>query len=231
MVKRLVVISCVLLLAALSYGAAASKASAANDMFTVQVTLSEWRVDVSPSTIPAGVPVRFVATNKGVLAHELVLEKAGAVDEALEADLGGDEPLEAEAENIAPGTSKTMIWTLSDAGAYQLACHVPGHFEAGMVMRINATPASTPADQIHTPAPVFVAKGKGGVLAHNYFGKELNFTMDGQEYQIPANSDLFVSLDEDSYTYSANVFGADNTERMGEVDVTSMQLSELSFYR
>ncbi len=231
MVKRLVFIGFVALLAALSFSLSSSQSNAANEMFTVQVTLSEWRVDVSPTTIPVGVPVRFVVTNKGVIQHELVLEKAGAVDEALEADLGGDEPLEAEAENIAAGTSKTMIWTLDSAGAYQVACHVPGHFEAGMVTRINAASMAASSAQTQTPAAVYVAKGKGGVLVHNYYGKELNFTTDGEQYKIPANSDLFISLDEDTYTYSANVFGSDDSERMDSFDVSAGELSELSFYQ
>jgi uncharacterized cupredoxin-like copper-binding protein len=232
MLKRLVVIGFVALMVALSFGLSSSQAKAATDMFVVKVTLKEWRVEASPASVPAGVPVRFEITNMGVLQHEVVLEEKGAVDEALEADLGGEEPLEAEAERIDPGTSRTMIWTFSDAGAFQLACHIAGHFEAGMVTLLDVTPAAASNKaQIHNSAPVFVAKGKGGVLVHNYYGKDLNFTTDGNEYQVPANGDLFISLEEDSYTYSANVFGDDDSERMDTVDVSAGELSELSFYR
>jgi uncharacterized cupredoxin-like copper-binding protein len=231
MVRRLVFICFVALVAALSFSLSSSQANAASAMFVVKVTVQEWRVDISPATVPAGVPVRFEITNNGVLAHEVVIEKLGAVDDSLEVDLGGDEPLAAEAEQIAPGTSRTMIWTFSDAGAFQLACHIPGHFEAGMVKRLDVTPAAASAAQTHTPAPVFIAKEKGGVLVHNYYGKEMNFTTDGAQYKIPANSDLFLSLDEDTYTYSANVFGDDDSERMDSFDVSAGDITELSFYQ
>ncbi|HEX5500740.1 MAG TPA: plastocyanin/azurin family copper-binding protein, partial [Thermomicrobiales bacterium] len=79
-----------------------------------------------------GQPYRFVVTNTGKSTHEFVIEPAGAIDKALEAN-----GKEAEAEDIAPGQTKELIWTFDKAGDFQVACHKPGHYEAGMVHPIQ----------------------------------------------------------------------------------------------
>ena len=119
----------------------ASVASAQQSV-EVSVTVTEFKVVMSTTTIPANTPVKFVVTNKGAIAHEIVLEKAGAVDEPLE--LAG---AEAEIEDIEAGATKSAVWTISEAGEFQLACHVPGHFEAGMLQTFSvaASAAAAPA--------------------------------------------------------------------------------------
>ena len=94
---------------------------------TVQVVLRDFTISMSSHRLPAGKPVRFVITNRGKAMHEVVLERAGAVDKALEV-----RGKEYEADDIAPGTSRTVTWTVPRAGSYQLACHMPGHFQMGM---------------------------------------------------------------------------------------------------
>lgn len=100
----------------------------------VQVTLSDFKVEASPATVPANTLVKFVVTNNGSLEHEMVVEKKGDVDKPLETASGP-----AEAEKIPAGGSKTLEWTFTEPGQYQLACHVPGHFEAGMVTDLTVT--------------------------------------------------------------------------------------------
>jgi hypothetical protein len=98
----------------------------------VTVTLKEFKVVLSRTNLPAGVPIRFIFKNMGTLLHEAVLEKAGAVDEPLE--FSGEA---AEVEDIDPGSDPSVVWTINEAGAYQLACHIAGHFEGGMVAKFN----------------------------------------------------------------------------------------------
>ena len=38
----------------------------------------------------------------------------------------------AEKQNLAPGTSKSAIWTISKPGTYTFTCRKPGHWKAGM---------------------------------------------------------------------------------------------------
>jgi uncharacterized cupredoxin-like copper-binding protein len=92
----------------------------------VNVKLSEYKIEMDKTSIPAG-KVKFAIQNVGSLEHEVVLEAADSHDEPFDAN-----GVESEAENIAPGASATLEWTLDTAGQYKLSCYTPGHFEQGM---------------------------------------------------------------------------------------------------
>jgi uncharacterized cupredoxin-like copper-binding protein len=102
----------------------------------VQVELKDFGVTPERTAFIAGQPYRFLVTNAGTTPHEFVLEPAGEVDEPLEVD-----EREGEIEDIAPGTTKELVWTFAEPGDYQMACHVPGHYEAGMKMAFTVVPA------------------------------------------------------------------------------------------
>jgi predicted lipoprotein with Yx(FWY)xxD motif/uncharacterized cupredoxin-like copper-binding protein len=97
----------------------------------VQITLTEMSVAASATTFKVGQTYTFTATNAGKIEHELVFEKAGDNDVPLESN-----GKEVELENIGPGTSKSLDFAFTEAGTYQLACHVEGHYAAGMVLTI-----------------------------------------------------------------------------------------------
>ncbi len=99
----------------------------------VHVKMAEYTVQLDKTSIPAG-PVKFVIENVGDTVHELVLEPAGANDEPFE--LNGKE---SEVEDVEPGKSKTLEWTLDQPGTYQLGCHTPAHFEQGMFTTFTVT--------------------------------------------------------------------------------------------
>jgi uncharacterized cupredoxin-like copper-binding protein len=101
----------------------------------VNVTLTEFTVEASTHSVPANTPLHFTITNSGAVVHEFVLEPASAHDEPM---ANGD--LESEVEDIDPGETVTMDWTVTEPGDYHLACYVEGHFEAGMVTTITVTP-------------------------------------------------------------------------------------------
>ena len=125
-----------LLIAALSLAVllfAACGGNAPAGPAVVNVTLNEFKIEMDRTSIPAG-PVKFVFTNNCSVEHEVVLELAGDVDKPFEA---GDKV--SEAEDIEPGKSSTLEWTIDTPGQYQLACHVPGHYEAGMVTLFTVT--------------------------------------------------------------------------------------------
>ena len=100
----------------------------------VAVTLNDFTVTPAQITFKVGVPYTFTITNDGKSLHEVVIEKATDVDVPLQAS-----GHEAEAENIDPGSTKTLEWTFTEPGEYQLACHQPGHFEDGMFIKIEVT--------------------------------------------------------------------------------------------
>jgi uncharacterized cupredoxin-like copper-binding protein len=137
----------------------ASSARAAEPV-VVTITLNDYTVEMSQTSIPANTPVKFVAINNGTVMHEVVLEKAGIIDEPLE--LAG---AATEIEDIEAGQTKDATWMIPEPGDYQLACHVRGHYEKGMVMSFTAltvtgdSAAASPAQLPATGGVVHSATG------------------------------------------------------------------------
>jgi uncharacterized cupredoxin-like copper-binding protein len=99
----------------------------------VAVTLTEYKVTLSTDNVEAGRPITFVITNAGTMVHEAVLEPASARDEPLEVN-GQEEEL----EDIAPGTTHRVVWTIPKGGAYKISCYIDNHYELGMHTEFTA---------------------------------------------------------------------------------------------
>lgn len=122
-------------IAGLQYGNTTQAAGTAKvKPVSVTVLLRDFTISMTQHHIPAGTPVTFILENRGKAMHEAVLERAGAVDKALEV-----RGKKYEADDIAPGTTRTVTWTVPRHGEYQLACHKPGHFQMGMKITFNVT--------------------------------------------------------------------------------------------
>ena len=138
-IGRSVVLASVIAGISMGAPAAAPSSAAASPPITVPVDVHDMAVAPAQSVFRVGQSYRFLVTNTGKAAHELVIEPAGAVDQAL---MSNGKP--AEAENIAPGQSAELDWTFTTPGSFQLACHQPGHFEAGMVQQIQVSDKAVP---------------------------------------------------------------------------------------
>ena len=110
-----------LLLAGLAFGGAPTRNAA------VSVTLSEWKVELSARTIPAGA-VTFTVANVGSIPHALEVEGQG---------------IEQETAVIQPGASATLTLTLKP-GTYEVYCPVgnDSHKKLGMETELNVAPAT-----------------------------------------------------------------------------------------
>jgi uncharacterized cupredoxin-like copper-binding protein len=60
--------------------------------------------------------------------HELALEKGDCAKQCV-VKLAGHN---AELENLAPGVTKSAVWTIVKPGRYTFTCRRPGHWKAGM---------------------------------------------------------------------------------------------------
>ncbi|MGN6391954.1 MAG: cupredoxin domain-containing protein [Gemmatimonadales bacterium] len=114
----------------------------------VGATLSEWTIQLSVGTVPAG-PVTFTATNSGTIPHALEVEGHG---------------LERQTRIIQPGASATLTLTL-EAGRYEIYCPVgqDSHKKLGMQTYLKVVGASDPANATSdqgpsAPAPAPAAK-------------------------------------------------------------------------
>jgi uncharacterized cupredoxin-like copper-binding protein len=100
---------------------------------TVHVTLMDYMVMPAQRHLPVGKPITFVVTNRGHHTHELVLERANAVDKALRYH-----GRTYEAADIKPGATRRVTWTVPRKGTYKLACHLDHHYQMGMKTFITA---------------------------------------------------------------------------------------------
>jgi plastocyanin len=88
----------------------------------------------SPSTVAVarGETVTFVVTTAGPTTHEFMVGPADAVA----ADRAGTP----EAADIAMMQTKSVTYTFDGPGPFAFACHVDGHYEAGMQGTIVLVP-------------------------------------------------------------------------------------------
>src|SRR2546425_6709465 len=98
-----------------------------NRSAAVSVKLSEWKVELSQGTIPAG-SVTFTVTNAGSIPHAFEVEGQG---------------IEQETAVIQPGASATLTLKLKP-GTYEVYCPVgnDSHKKLGMETELNVAPAT-----------------------------------------------------------------------------------------
>ena len=107
---------------------------------TVNIGMADtMRYSPAELTIKRGETVRFVLRNQGKLEHELVIGtlkdlKAHAEMMKQQPGMKHEEPF---AIDVDPGKSKTMVWQFTKVGIFHFGCFEPGHFEAGMVGKIQ----------------------------------------------------------------------------------------------
>lgn len=101
----------------------------------------------TPSSIDvrAGETIRFVVHNTGRVEHEMVLGSEEAIRshaQAMQAGAGhGSEHSHdgGAAITVAPGQKGELVVSFPEAGRWQIACLIPGHYEAGMRGSVNVT--------------------------------------------------------------------------------------------
>jgi uncharacterized cupredoxin-like copper-binding protein len=109
---------------------------------TVNVDMSDhMRFSPDALTVREGETLRFVVKNSGKLMHEFVLGTLPELKEHAELmqkfpSMEHDEPYMA---HVAPGKTQTIVWQFTRTGVFHFGCLLPGHFEAGMVGKINVT--------------------------------------------------------------------------------------------
>ena len=119
-------------------GSSAPSASTAATRIEVDLT-DGLRIEPTRMTVPAGVPVTFVVTNRGATDHEFYLgdeeaQLAHAKDMAEMGGMGHDEP---EGIAVKPGETKELTYTFAEPGETLAGCHVAGHYGGGMSAAIT----------------------------------------------------------------------------------------------
>ncbi|GHF47059.1 putative cupredoxin-like copper-binding protein [Deinococcus metalli] len=140
---------------AASTGSAAVKAAAVQ---TVNVQMSEMKFTPMGLTLKAGQKVVMHISNAGMAPHELQLYSAPKVAPKGEAawdaymekhtlwlgskdvtlTVGGKAVKAGFFEvPLKPGEKAVLTFTPTTSGTFEMACHYPGHYEAGMKARVT----------------------------------------------------------------------------------------------
>lgn len=106
---------------------------------TINVTMFEnedGQMLFQPNTfeVKEGQTVRFSILNKGELDHEFVLDQKekNAEHRALMMRFPEMEHDDPNAIRLEAGKRGNIVWTFSNAGTFEFACLIPGHYESGM---------------------------------------------------------------------------------------------------
>lgn len=107
---------------------------------TIQIRMVDtMRFKPDRLTVRVGDTVRFVMHNDGQLMHELVLGTRATLDEhaAVMRRFPNMEHDAAYMAHVAPGKRGEIVWKFNRAGEFDFACLVAGHYESGMVGKVN----------------------------------------------------------------------------------------------
>lgn len=127
------------------------RAGTAADPREISVILKDYRFLPGSLQLVPGETVRFRILNGGLVTHELVLGDqsvqeawAGAEAVATPPNAFATPPpasVAGEAAGLrvilASGGSDTVVYTVPRSGELELACHIPGHVERGMVAQVR----------------------------------------------------------------------------------------------
>lgn len=101
--------------------------------------LDTLRFEPARIVVNRGETVRFIVTNAGKLMHEFVIGDAAvqaAHQKEMQAMSGMRMGPDVNAVALPPGRTRDLVWTFTRDGTVEYACHVAGHFAAGMVGKI-----------------------------------------------------------------------------------------------
>jgi uncharacterized cupredoxin-like copper-binding protein len=110
----------------------------------VEVAMVDIAYEPDHVTVPAGEEITFRFTNDGAINHEATIgtaeeQEAHAQEMAATGDHegmdhgGADDP----SLTLGPGASGELTHVFAEPGEYLIGCHVPGHYEAGMVVTVT----------------------------------------------------------------------------------------------
>jgi uncharacterized cupredoxin-like copper-binding protein len=102
---------------------------------TVDIAMEDITYDQTTLTVRTGETVDFRFTNTGKIAHDALI---GDTDAQMEhetemAEMGGMSHSGGDAAiTVQPGAAGELSYTFAQPGAYEVGCHQPGHYAAGM---------------------------------------------------------------------------------------------------
>jgi len=124
--------------------------------------LDAMRFDPPMITVAPGSVIKFVVTNKGEIPHSWSIDtRAEQVEheEGMEGmpmeNMMGHMDGEPNGFVLKPGETKTLTWTFTKGGDIEYACHLPGHYGAGMHGQVMVKGAQKAPSDHHDEAKAY----------------------------------------------------------------------------
>ena len=136
--RRLSLLVVLVLAAGLIASACSGGGSGSGGTVDVNITASDFKIESSLTNFQQGVTYHFIVKNTGSVAHEvyIIAPATGTLtsDQAKQQAIAG-----VGSDVLTAGSTATFDYTFTQAypaGSLELACHVSGHYEAGMHLGI-----------------------------------------------------------------------------------------------
>ncbi|MNR76048.1 plastocyanin [compost metagenome] len=107
---------------------------------TIKLVMSDdMRFTPNKIKVKEGETVKLLVKNKGKILHEVVIGTSAQLQEHAAMmrkypDMEHQAPYMA---HVQPGSYQEIVWTFNRPGEFDFACLIAGHFEAGMVGKIQ----------------------------------------------------------------------------------------------
>lgn len=110
---------------------------------TVEIDMVDTAFEPQTVDVEVGERVRFTFHNKGKVAHDAFIGDSAAQQdherEMQEAGHDGHGADDEDAVTVDPGRSKELVHTFDRSGTYEIGCHQPGHYGAGMKVIVEVS--------------------------------------------------------------------------------------------
>ena len=168
---------------------------------TINVTLLEndegqMLIKSDDMSFKSGETIRFNITNKGELEHEFVLDtverNAEHKIEMAKMDMEHDDPNRIRLE---PGASGEVVWTFANAGTFEAACLIAGHYESGMYREVSVGDQMAQADLKYSKGTIKKIDAKAGKVTVDH-GPLVNLEMPSMTMVFRADKDMIATMSE-----------------------------------
>tara|TARA_R110002094_G_scaffold15510_2_gene26794 strand:+ start:2306 stop:3106 length:801 start_codon:yes stop_codon:yes gene_type:complete len=171
---------------------------------TINITLletddGEMLIKGDDLDIMQGETIRFMVKNVGELEHEFVLDTVESnakhkteMAEMAGMDMGHEDP---NRITLDAGGEGEVIWTFANAGTFEAACLIPGHYESGMFREVKVAEKMAQADVQYSTGTIKKIDAKGGKVTVTH-GPLVNLDMPSMTMVFRADEAMIAKMSE-----------------------------------
>ncbi|AEI96495.1 MULTISPECIES: copper-binding protein [Roseobacter] len=166
------------------------------DVILLENDDGEMLIQSEEMNIKQGETIRFKITNEGELEHEFVLDtverNAEHKIEMAKMDMEHDDP---NRIRLDAGASGEVVWTFANAGTFEAACLIPGHYESGMHRKVAVGDQMAQADVDYTTGKIKKIDAKAGKVTIIH-GPLVNLDMPAMTMVFRADEAMIAKMSE-----------------------------------